>query len=298
MFFSGKKYFGRQSAKSRVVNPQVLGERNHRPKNNLTAGKFFYWVALLSFSGVTVYILFFSPFLAITDVRVRGAEKIDPDAVKKEINAVLSGKYLNFLPKNNIIIARKIKLEELLAGHFKLINSVNVTKNFPSGLDISMTEKKPQLIMRSGGSDYVIDDEGIAYEKSDFESDFLTENTLLILEDTGNKKVIVKSEHLSQDYINFILEIKEKLDKHLDLGINQIIKTSSIASGDITLETDNGWKIYLNKDVGSEKELEMLKVVLDNKIGKEKRKELEYIDLRTNNKVYYKFKNADQKSAD
>ena len=124
------------------------------------------------------------------------------------------------------------------------------------------------------------------------------ENSLLILEDEGNKKITAKNEYLSPDYINFILEMKEKMDKYLDLGISQIIKTSSIASGDITMETKNGWKIYLNKDVGAEKELEMLKVVLDNKIGKEKRKELEYIDLRTNNKVYYKFRNAEQKTGE
>jgi hypothetical protein len=34
----------------------------------------------------------------------------------------------------------------------------------------------------------------------------------------------------------------------------------------------------------------MLRIVLAEKIGKEKRPDLEYIDLRIDNKVYYKFK--------
>jgi hypothetical protein len=40
----------------------------------------------------------------------------------------------------------------------------------------------------------------------------------------------------------------------------------------------------------------MLKVVLAGKIPQGERNNLEYIDLRTENKVYYKFKNIEQKT--
>ena len=64
-------------------------------------------------------------------------------------------------------------------------------------------------------------------------------------------------------------------------------------SGDLRVETSEGWKIYFNKNLGSKKTFEMLKVILANNIDQEKRANLEYIDLRVNNKAYYKLKNAD-----
>lgn len=297
MFFFGKKSARRTLAKSKMINPPVGGARRlAAQKSRISSGKFFYWAALLSFIGATVYSLFFSQLLAVTVVEVQGAEKINPKSIKAEINLALSGKYLNFLPKNNILFTNQNKINRLLADRFKLIDNLEIKKKFPNSLTLSLIEKKPRLILYSFGQDYIIDDKGIAYAKSDFESEIFPENELVILEDTSGRKIEEKSEVLSPDYINFILDSKVKLKKDLNFEIKPLITTSSIAAGYITAETIDGWKIYLSKDIGVEKEMEMLKLVLDDKIGREKTSELEYIDLRTKNKIYYKFKNTEQKA--
>ncbi|HEX7586254.1 MAG TPA: FtsQ-type POTRA domain-containing protein [Patescibacteria group bacterium] len=280
-----------------MTNPFAGRERRSSgKKNNLTIEKFVYWVALLFFLGVTIYVLFLSHFLSITNIKIAGTEKIDSEAVERAVSASLTGNYLNILPKNNIILLKKDRIGRMLTDNFKLIEKLEIKKYFPDTLAISIKEKNPMLILSSGGQEYVIDDLGVAYEKADFESDFLRENKLLILEDGGGRKISTKEETLSPDYIKFILDVKDRLKNYLDIGTSQTVKTSNIASGDITMETDDGWKINLNAEVGADKEVEMLKVVLDNKIEKEKRGELEYVDLRINNKVYYKFKNPEQKS--
>lgn len=280
-----------------MTNPFAGRERRSSvKKNNLTIEKFVYWVALLFFLGVTIYVLFLSHFLSITNIKIAGTEKIDSEAVERAVSASLTGNYLNILPKNNIILLKKDRIGRILMDNFKLIEKLEIKKYFPDTLTISIKEKNPMLILSSGGQEYVIDDLGVAYEKADFESDFLRENKLLTLEDGGGRKISTKEETLSPDYIKFILDVKDRLKSYLDIGTSQTVKTSNIASGDITMETDDGWKINLNAEVGADKEVEMLKVVLDNKIEKEKRGELEYVDLRINNKVYYKFKNTEQKS--
>lgn len=280
-----------------MTNPFAGRERRSSvKKNNFTIEKFVYWVALLFFLGVTIYVLFLSHFLSITNIKIAGTEKIDSEAVERAVSASLTGNYLNILPKNNIILLKKDRIGRILMDNFKLIEKLEIKKYFPDTLTISIKEKNPMLILSSGGQEYVIDDLGVAYEKADFESDFLRENKLLTLEDGGRRKISTKEETLSPDYIKFILDVKDRLKSYLDIGTSQTVKTSNIASGDITMETDDGWKINLNAEVGADKEVEMLKVVLDNKIEKEKRGELEYVDLRINNKVYYKFKNAEQKS--
>lgn len=255
-------------------------------------------MALLSFLGVTIYVLFLSHFLSITNIKIIGTEKIDSAAIERTTRASLAGGYFNILPKNNIILLQKDKISRILMDNFKLIEKLEIKKYFPDTLVISIKEKNPMLILSSGGQEYVIDDLGVAYEKADFESDFLRENKLLTLEDSSGRKISIEKETLSPDYIKFILDVKDRLKSYLDIETSPTVKISNIASGDITMETDDGWKINLNAEVGADKEVEMLKVVLDNKIEKEKRGELEYIDLRTDNKVYYKFKNAEQKSGD
>jgi len=277
--------------KNKAINPLVGRERRLSVKQNkFTLAKLFYWIILLAFFGVTIYALFFANFLEITDIQVKGAEKINPESVKTEITSLLSEKYLNFLPKNNIILARESSMSQALINRFKLIDQADIKKKFPGSLIVSIKEKNPALILRSGGEDYIVDAAGIAWAKADFASEFLNENELTILEDTSGRPVAEKSASLGADYVNFILEIKGNIEKDLDLKIKQLVTTPNIAAGDIFLETDEGWKIYISKEAGIEKEMEMLKAVLDNKIEKEKRKDLDYVDLRTNNKVYYKFK--------
>ena len=56
--------------------------------------------------------------------------------------------------------------------------------------------------------------------------------------------------------------------------------------------------MFFNNQISPSKEIEMLQVVIDKKIEKDRIKDLEYIDLRTENKVYYIFKGAEQKAND
>ena len=69
-------------------------------------------------------------------------------------------------------------------------------------------------------------------------------------------------------------------------------ETPNRMSGDLKVETTEGWKIYLSKDMGLENEIFMLKAILDKKINGDQRKDLEYIDLRINDKAFYKFKDG------
>jgi cell division septal protein FtsQ len=89
--------------------------------------------------------------------------------------------------------------------------------------------------------------------------------------------------------MNYIVEIREKLSE-INIEVENNFNTNSFISKDIRVKTKEGWEIYFNENVSLEKEIEMLKVVLNNKIEESQRKDLEYIDLRIDNKIYYKFR--------
>ena len=297
MFFYQKKPDRRTPTKGKMIDSPVgAARRLARKKSPTGRGNFFYRMAFASFIGVTAYALFFSQLLAITVVDIQGAGRIDPEMIKEEINLALSGKYLNFLPKNNILLVSQKQIKRLLGNRFKLIDNLEIKKKFPDSLLLLLVEKNPRMILRNLGQDYVIDDKGIAYPRSDFAAEIIPENELVILEDISGRKIEGGEEVLNSDYINFILDTKARIKKDLNLEIQPLITTSSTAAGYITVETKNGWQIYLSRDIGVAKELEMLNLVLSDKISKEKTGDLEYIDLRTNNKIYYKFKNNEQQS--
>src|SRR3990172_10485501 len=135
------------SKKQKNKAPRVLadGKRGLAPKKDPSrAGKFLYLLIVLVFVGVTLYIIFFSQFLAITSISVQGTEKIYPESIKEEIVSSLSGKYLGFLPKNNLILIRGNKIEQILYSRFKLIEGVKAKKKFPDSLEVFIKEKNPR----------------------------------------------------------------------------------------------------------------------------------------------------------
>jgi hypothetical protein len=99
---------------------------------------------------------------------------------------------------------------------------------------------------------------------------------------------------LEADKVSYLLKMREQLKENLGLEIEKEIKTPQFISGDLRVKTIEGWMIFFDMNITLQKELNMLKVVLDEKVGGENRSNLEYVDLRTDNKVYYKLKKTEE----
>lgn len=272
----------------------VLAKKN---RGRSGAGRFFgkilNFLLLLVFLGVTAYVLFFSAFLKVSNVAVTGAQAIDPALIREATTALLSGKYLNLIEKNNIIFADPEKTANMLRDKFKRIETVQVEKKFPETLVIRITERKSMLILCSQGQCYIVDGNGVAYARADFASADLQENELLVLNDDGGREIKLSEKVLEPEYIRYLSDIKDGLKNDLGLEIDKNYHTPQLVSGDIRVVTSEGWGIYFSDDVPISKELEMLKIVLEEKIEKNKRSELEYVDLRIDNKIFYKLRPAE-----
>lgn len=287
------KYLDAAGARSSRVQGRIYF-RSSKKKTFSGAGKFLYGLIILVFLGAIIYSIFFSQFLAVTKIEVSGAENLDPAEIRKIVEAEITGNFLKFIPRNNILLASKISIEKNILGKYKYAEKAQTRKKFPDSLIIQLKERKFSLIFCSAGSCGVIDDGGTAFAEADFEKNEIGENNLPILYDDGNKGFVLGEVIFGQDYINYLLGIREKTKDGLGINMERELRTPQIASGDIRAKTAEGWQIYFDKNIPLEKEISMLKIVLENKIGQSNRTELEYIDLRTENKVYYKFKNAEQ----
>jgi hypothetical protein len=114
---------------------------------------------------------------------------------------------------------------------------------------------------------------------------------------TGEEIISIKTE--PQDYS---LDIgKQEISKELAEGIlkiDRILKDNfSVEPREITLSfsretleigTSEGWKIYFEPKGDIESQIMNLDLLLKEKISSKDRKNLDYIDLRYGNKIFYK----------
>lgn len=277
---------------------RVVAGRRNAPRSRSSANpvlrKVLLWILALAFLGTVFYALFFSSFLSIKEIDISGNGSVKTDAILSEARSLLSGKKLGLFKRDNFIILDGGGIKNDLLEKFKQIDSVAIDRKFPDKLEIRITERKTALILCSGDPCFVIDAGGSAFAPADFGADQFGENDLSVLRDLSQKPIDA-GVSLDPDLLRFVADIKNRLKQDLGIGIKQEIDTPALVSGDIRVETDEGWKIFFNQNIGTDKEIEMLKTVLSNNI-KDARSGLDYVDLRVDNKVYYKMKNSDPAS--
>lgn len=267
--------------------------RHSRSFGSNKLSRFVYRLVFLLFLSGVIYLLFFSGLLAVNKINLSGLEELNRGKVLREIQPYLEGKYGRVIPKNNLLLIRTGIIKRNLLNKFSKIETVSIKRNFPAEINIFVHERKSVLALCSADNCYTVDEKGKTFMPFDREES----GPLIILSDRSNKTLGLNESALDLDYLNYILGTKNKLKSEVDIQVKDEYETPSLASSDIRLSTQEGWRIYFNKDITLDKELEMLQAVLDNKIGSDKRAYLEYIDLRSDNKVYYKFKDGTQEEA-
>jgi cell division septal protein FtsQ len=283
------KHLGAAGCRS-VREKKQICFRNSKKNPSSKPKRFFYAFIFIIFTGVITYSIFFSQFLAVTKIEINGTIKLDSAEIGKIAETETNGNFLNFIPRNNILLVSKTAIIKNILEKYKHAEKIEVTKIFPDKLDIQIKERKFSLVLCSVEKCRVIDNSGMAFAEADFEKNELGENDLPILYDDKNKKFALGEVVLEQDYINYLLSVKEKIKSELGIDLEREIRTPQIASGDIRVKTIEGWLVYFDKNIPLAKEIDMLKLVLENKIEQSVRTNLEYVDLRTENKVYYKFR--------
>ena len=287
MFFSKKKKNRIVGAK-RKFDPKKE-ERNARP---LFARISFYFL-LAAFVAVTAYALLFSLFLEIKTVEIEGNETLETQVIARKINGMVAGKYFGIIPKNNYLFLTEEKIKRMLEDEFKKIKSVEISRTFPDRLKITVTERKALIVWCSGETCHIIDEQGFAYTPVSLDSPEVLENNLIKVEDSGARAIEAGKQVVTGEYAAYLTELREKISRNLE--IRNEWKTPSPMAQEIEVPAGEGWRLIFSSKISPEKSLRTLETFLSQEVGEEKRKDLEYVDLRVENKVFYKLKNEEEK---
>lgn len=250
--------------------------RAKKPKRKLYKSKGF-WFLFLTFSLVfaSFYFFFFSDFLKVKNIEVSGAEKIGPDQVKSLFLSEISQKIFFFIPKN-ILSVNFDKLSYDISSKFPEVEKISIRINLPNTVSAEIIEKKPAGCWCAYSDCWYFDKYGTAYQKNNN-----CNNMVVVVSD---KRPEISKQIISEKELGDILNL------HKEVSALTEIKNINFSDDKITIETNQGWNIYFKPNDDISGQIVNLKAILQEKAPPSKRSQLNYIDLRFGNKIFYKFK--------
>ncbi len=289
MFFFRKK-------EDKIIRRASLPVGRRRNDKPLKFGRVVFYLLLFLFLGITAYVLIFSAFMKVKNCVLSGTSELSHDEALRKAKSSLEGNFFGFIPRNNFFLVSRERIKRSLTNEFKKIKEVEIKKIFPQTLIVNIAERKSLIVWCSAGPCYILDEQGYAYTGTDLDSPEVVQNNLIKIIDTGARPVILGEKILSEEYIRYLINLREETEKASVAGINSEWITPSIAAEELEIITREGWKIFFSAKITPVKAVRTLKTFLEEEIDEEKRKKLDYVDLRVENKVYYKLKNEDRAS--
>lgn len=253
-----------------------------------------FWLLLLGFLGICGYILLFSPYLEVDSVAIEGNQDISKREIADQVAKSIEGKYFNFFPKKNFFFVNKKDINAALKGNFDKLEVASIEKNFPGTISVQVTERKPELVWCSGGVCYFVDRSGLAYGGAVGTDEELRETGFLTVVDDSAVPVDMGKTKISPDYIGFIEAASSMLRDDLKLDPTESFHTAGIASGEISVKNQEGWTVKLGSEFSIEDAKKVIQTLFEKELNEEVRKNLDYLDLRIKNKIYYKIKQEEE----
>ncbi len=238
------------------------------------------------------YLLFFANLLDVRIINISGAEIIPSADLKTVAENWLNEGFLGLTRNKDLLFISVGGLASELTAKFPRIDSAEIRKEFPHGLKITIVERQSAGIWCFVASDkpfdsaqgrcFYFDKNGVAYAEATQSSGFL----ILGVADHRGQAVALGSRVNSEEWTKNIIMARELLPK---IGVN--VAEFSIPSGsfdEFNAKTAGGWKILFSNSTDITKQITSLGVLFRDKLPAEKRAGLQYIDLRIQDRIYYK----------
>jgi cell division protein FtsQ len=230
-----------------------------------------FWVLIFLLLTLTCfsYAIFFSNIFKIKGVEILGEERIQKEDFKKFLE--------NKIERKNIFLIKLEPIKTEILKNFPQISSIEIKRKFPSTIVFKITERKEVAAFCQKEDCYLIDKEGIVFERGGDQGILKIERKNFESEIKPGGRVIEK------EILVKILDISKKIE----FGIE---KVSILSEDNLHFKTSQGFEIFIDPQKDIDWQITKLKVALENAIPKEKIGDLEYIDLRFGNFAYPKYK--------
>ena len=228
-------------------------------------------VFLLALAGV-VYLVFFSGVFAVQSIQYSSTKFVNREELAKAVKA-------GSLPliDNNIItfgIFHFLGRVEKVTG----VDDFSVRRLSQHSVLLEIVEKSPLLIWQTLDRKYLVDEDGIAW--ANYEDKYAGLPTLI---DTKNLPVKLGDKIIPTGMTIFFKELEANF---ADTGFTATKFEIMDIVSDLKVTSSAGWYVYFDTSRTAKNELVSLKRVIAE--TKSNPTPLEYVDLRINNRIFYK----------
>ncbi len=280
-----------------------ISRRQKRKQKNALKKIFFRGLFFCLLAGL-IYFFIWSPFLWVEKTKVR-SNKIPlyyaPAEIKEIVENNLQEKLWRVVPQKSIALISSRKIKNDILDKFPEIKEVIIQKKLPNILIVKIWEREKigvwckiekeeelatstqEFIEKKINQCFYIDQQGIIYRKAPL----MKGNLVLNIYSAQKQTADLRTQVTSPEIINFILSINN--------GLKEIVDFEIISLEDLRVLTLNNYQIYFNPSYSAELQLQALGTVLEKEI-REDFIFLDYIDLRIQDRVYYKLRDLIDKN--
>ena len=253
----------------------------HYRKKKAKRRRSMLFLMCLIFLIVLGYILFFSPIFKIQAIEISGNKEVEAEEIKNNFNY------------GNIFLITENEVKNDLIKKIPKISDVEIKKNLIKrsvkltikererlGIACQISEQETENNEQVGDCFY-IDKKGVIFEDAPQTSGSL----ILLIKDYSQREFYLGKEIFEQRIVDFISQVRQSLSLEIDLMILDF-NILSFPAKDLKVMTNEDWYIIFDLEGDIKNQLLSLKAALEEKI--QERENLEYVDLRIENRIYYK----------
>ena len=270
-------------------------------------------------AALVIYLLVFSPAFSVLEVTVSGASAGHADVIRDITRRYLDERIYFIVPRRNTFFTAGDALQKKISSAL-FLDDVRLERNGMHVLKIVVVEKEPGLVVVSAGKAYLADRSGLVLSEMPPAAaglisrlaltEFLTSTSSIPTTTTstiytaprlpasgatnterypvlfvgGESRYSPRQQVNRPETLQTIFKSQETLKEY---GIG--VLAAAIAADnalEMSVRTNEGWDLYLFSGDKLDSELDILKTALTSTLRD--RRELQYVDLRYGNKVFYK----------
>lgn len=241
--------------------------------------------------GALWYALFYSALFSVKDISIQGIQNVSPEESLQIARQIIQSP--SFPPRESILFFPSEKISRALSASFPEIKQVAVQRNFFKKIvTLRITERKGiALLCQEQGSCVAVDEEGVAIRKEE------NRDSLPLFLSSADPVLADRSETLGERALDGSL-LRTFLDFKKDLESQSFFQNEGLTvfsfalldSKKVEARFSEGWVSFINPQDDMDWQKTKLMQVLEKQIPREKRKDLEYIDVRFGDQAYVKYR--------
>ncbi len=236
-----------------------------------------------------LYLFLFSKYFRISRIEISGDGKAAEAAVRDSLKFFFKSRSWLLFPKNNIYIFPAKEAENLFKEQL-LLQEIKIIKIYPAALRVEFKTKKPALKLNTEKWIYILNITGEIIEKKQKDASasstvkFEDDDLPIILGDTEDLNVASKA--IKEELAQFIVAVAKALPEQTGVAISEFSSVADSPSS-LNVKTEEGWNVVFNIRINVQEQIKKLAMVLKEQTL-QNRKNLNYIDLRFGDRIFYK----------